>query len=97
MNLSKIDGLFLRGAEIYIVAAGNEKNYIDYTAGIPYLPSDLQKLLDFVRENSFKKLEVKVTFEYKEIMFNKGAEFNNWVELCKLDLNELTKNGEIIQ
>ena len=95
--LSKIDGLFLKGGSAYIYEKGNEDNYIEYIANIPYLPGDLQSIIDLIRETNFKNRESVVTFEYKEMKFIKGANFIEWTNRLKIDLDRLCKEGEIIQ
>ena len=95
--LSKIDNLFLKGGSAYIYEKSNEDNYIEYTANIPYLPGDLQSIIDLIRETNFKNRESVVTFEYKEMLFIKGADFIDWANRMKIDLDRLRKEGEIIQ
>ncbi|MFQ9811268.1 MAG: hypothetical protein ACLRYB_18480 [Segatella copri] len=95
--LSKIDSLFLKGGSAYIYEKSNEDNYIEYTANIPYLPGDLQSIIDLIRETNFKNRESVVTFEYKEMLFIKGADFIDWANRMKIDLDRLRKEGEIIQ
>lgn len=95
--LSRISELFLKGGSAYIYEKGNENNYIEYTANIPYLPGDLQCIIDLIRETSFKNRESVVTFEYKEMMFIKGADFLDWANRMKIDLDRLRQEGEIIQ
>lgn len=95
-TLEKIDGLFIKGASAYIYEKGNENNYVEYNANIPYIAGDFKAFVDLVRE-SFKDRDVVITFEYKELMFNAGEKFIQWVELCKLDLDKLGKEGEIKQ
>lgn len=95
--LSKLENVFIKGASAYIYEKGKDENYVEYNAAIPYLPIDFQRLIDLVRDSSFKNREVVVTFEFKELMFIKGSNFMNWVEMCKLDMNNLRKEGEIIQ
>jgi len=50
-----------------------------------------------VRDTSFKETEVIVNFGYKELLFINGELFTQWLDMNKLDLNELAKDGEIIQ
>ena len=95
--LSKLENVFIKGASAYIYEKGKDENYVEYNAAIPYLPIDFQNLIDLVRDSSFKNREVVVTFEYKELMFIKGSNFMNWVEMRKLDMDNLRKEGEIIQ
>lgn len=96
-QLSKIDGLFIKGGSAYIYERNKEENYVEYNANIHYSPADLRALIDLIRSTSFKDREVVVTFEYKELLFNAGEKFNTWVEMCKLDLDKLCAEGEIIQ
>lgn len=95
--LGKIENVFIQGTSAYIFEKGNDNNYVEYNANIPYTPGDLQAFIDLVRETSFRKREVIVTFEYKELLFVKGQSFINWVELSKEDMDSLRKKGEIIQ
>ena len=95
--LSKIADLFLKGGSAYIYEKSNEDDYIEYTANIPYLPEDLQSIIDLIREINFKNRESIVTFEYKEMIFIKGADFVDWANRMKIDLDRLRKEGEIIQ
>jgi hypothetical protein len=96
-QLSKIDGLFIKGGSAYIYERNKEENYVEYNANIHYTPADLRKLIDLIRSTSFKDRDVVVTFEYKELLFNAGEQFNTWVEMCKLDLDKLYAEGETIQ
>ena len=40
---------------------------------------------------------VNVEFEYKVLRFVQGATFKRWIDMNKLDLNEIRKHGEIVQ
>ena len=89
--LGKIENVFIQGTSAYIFEKGNDNNYVEYNANIPYTPGDLQAFIDLVRETSFRKREVIVTFEYKELLFVKGQSFINWVELSK----EIPRQSEL--
>lgn len=95
-TLEKIDGVFIKNASAYIYEKANEKNYVEYNANILYVAGDLKALIDLVRD-SFNGQEVVITFEYKELVFTTGAKFNQWVDICKLDLDKLEKEGDIKQ
>lgn len=95
--LSKLDGVLIKGATAEIYNKTNTDNYIEFNASVPYWAGDLQSLIDLVRDTSFKETEVIVNFGYKELMFLTGDLFTQWLDMNKLDLNELTKDGEIIQ
>jgi len=96
-KLAQIDGLFIKGGSAFIYEKSDDQNYVEYTAAIYCTADDFKALIDLVRETSFKNRETVVTFEYKELMFMHGSEFNEWVERFKLDLDGLSKKGEIIQ
>lgn len=96
-QLAKHNGVFIKGASAYIYERSNENNYVEYNANILYSASDFQALIDLIRGTSYKNNEAVVTFEYKELVFTKGKEFNDWVEQGHYDMNQLRKNGEIIQ
>lgn len=96
-QLAKFEGLFIKGASAYIYEKSNENNYVEYNANIPYLAEDLRALIDLIRDTSYKNREAVVTFEYKELMFTQGSQFNDWLEQGHYDLTQLGKEGEIIQ
>ena len=96
-QLARYQGLFIKGASAYIYEKGNENNYVEYNANIPYLAEDLRALIDLIRDTSYKNREAVVTFEYKELMFTQGSQFNDWLEQGHYDLTQLRKEGEIIQ
>lgn len=96
-QLAKYEGLFIKGASAYIYEKSNENNYVEYNANIPYLAEDLRALIDLIRDTSYKNREAVVTFEYKELMFTQGSQFNDWLEQGHYDLTQLRKEGEIIQ
>ncbi len=95
--LAKIDGLRILGANAYIYDKKDKGDYVDYNASIAYAPADLRALVDLVRETSFKGMDTVVTFEYQEMNFLKGKDFEDWIEKNKLDMSVLRKEGEIIQ
>lgn len=95
--LSKLDGVLIKGATAEIYDRANMDQYIEFNASVPYWAGDLQSLIDLVRETSFEETEVIVDFGYKELMFVTGDLFTQWLDMNKLDLNNLVENGEIIQ
>lgn len=96
-QLAKYEGLFIKGASAYIYERSNENNYVEYNANIPYLAEDLRALIDLIRDTSYKNREAAITFEYKELMFTQGSQFNDWLEQGHYVLVQLGKEGEIIQ
>ena len=95
--LSKLDGVLIKGATAEIYKKSNNDNYIEFNTSVPYWAGDLQTLIDLVRETSFKDAEVIVNFGYKELTFLTGELFTQWTDMNKLDMNQLAKDGEIIQ
>ncbi|MDD4297039.1 MAG: DUF499 domain-containing protein [Ruminiclostridium sp.] len=95
--LSKLDGVLIRGATAEIYDRLNTNNYIEFNASVPYWAGDLQSLIDLIRDTSFKDKEVIVNFGYKELTFINGELFSQWLDMNKFDLNDLSRNGEIIQ
>ena len=95
--LSKIADVFIRGGSAYIYERSNEDNYVEFDSNIPYTPSDLQTMIELVRETSFKDRDTVVTLEYKELIFTRGQNFNEWIEMFKLDLEQLKREGDIKQ
>lgn len=95
--LSKLDGVLIKGATAEIYNKSNTDNYIEFNASVPYWAGDLQSLIDLVRDTSFKETDVIVNFGYKELVFSTGELFTHWLDMNKFDLNDLAKNGEIIQ
>lgn len=96
-QLAKYEGLFIKGASAYIYERSDENNYVEYNANIPYRADDLRALIDLIRDTSYKNREAVITFEYKELMFTQGSQFNDWLEQGHYDLVQLRKEGEIIQ
>jgi len=95
--LSKLEGVLIKYASAEIYNKTNNDQYIEFTASVPYWAGDLQSLIDLVRDSSFKEKEVIVDFGYKELLFLSGELFTQWIDMNKLDLNDLAKNGEISQ
>ena len=95
--LSKLDGVHIKGATAEIYNKSDTDNYIEFNASVPYWAGDLQALIDLVRDTSFKDTEVIVNFGYKELMFLNGELFSQWLDMNKLDLNNLIKIGDIKQ
>lgn len=95
--LSKLNGVLIKGATAEIYNKSNTDNYIEFNTSVPYWAGDLQSLIDLVRDTSFKETEVIVDFGYKELTFVNGELFSQWLDMNKFDLNDLKKNGEIIQ
>jgi len=95
--LSKLDGVLIKGATAEIYNKSNTEDYIEFNTTVPYWAGDLQSFIDLVRETTFKDTEVIVDFGYKELLFTNGELFTQWLDMNKLDLNELNKIGEIIQ
>ena len=95
--LSKIDGLSVKNTTIYVYDKQDEASYVECAANVAYKPIVLQRLIDNIRETSLEGKDVTVTFEYKDLIFKSGQDFNNWAELSKADLDSLRKNGEINQ
>jgi len=95
--LSKLEGVLIKGASAEIYNKTETDNYIEFNASVPYWAGDLQTLIDIVRETSFKETEVIIDFGYKELLFITGDLFTQWLDMNKFDMNNLTKDGEIIQ
>lgn len=95
--LTKLDGVLIKGATAEVYNKLNNDDYIEFNASVPYWAGDLQSLIDLVRDTSFKEKDVIVDFGYKELIFVTGDLFSQWLDMNKLDLNELIKNGEILQ
>lgn len=95
--LSKLEGVLIKGATAEIYDKQDTKRYIEFSASIPYWAGDLRALIDLVRETSFKDSDVIVDFGYKELTFLTGTLFTQWLNMNKLDMNDLERKGEIIQ
>ena len=97
-RLQKLAGTYIRHFTVVITEKNQADNYMEITtARVPYDASNLQATVDIIRESAFANKDVVVEFEYKSILFTKGAIFKQWVDMNKLDMNELTNLGEIIQ
>lgn len=96
-KLGKIEGVFIRDGGAYIYERSNEDNYVEFNANITYTPDDFKALIELVRDSSFKDRESVVTFDYKELLFIKGQQFNEFIDMFKLDINQLKREGKIKQ
>jgi hypothetical protein len=67
------------------------------TATVPYDAGNLQATVDLIRDSAFAGKDVIIEFEYKTMLYTSGAQFKEWIELNKLDMNDLRKEGDIKQ
>ena len=96
--LQKLPGTYVRHFTVVISQKGEPDNYMEInTAKVPYDAGNLQATVDLIRDSAFAKLDAVVEFEYKTLLFLTGKAFKEWVEMNKLDLNDLTMNGDIKQ
>ena len=97
-NLQKLAGTYIRHFTVTITEKANADNYMEInTARVPYDVSNLQATVDIIRDSAFVDKDVVVDFEYKTILFLNGATFKQWIDMNKLDMNEISKLGEIKQ
>ena len=96
-SLGQISGVKMTGGHVDILERDNTNNYVEFSTNIAYTPGDLQALIDLLREQSFKNTDSVVNLEYKELQFQKGSDFNEWVDKNKLDTNRLRNEGNITQ
>lgn len=98
-ELAKLGQVSLQEATMVVSEKNNVRNYVDLTTNVVYTPKDMQELIDFVRERSFRKqnLESEVTLEYKRLLFASGAKFKEWAARKKFDLAKLGREGDIEQ
>lgn len=96
--LQKLKGTYIRHFTVVLTQKGLADNYMEITtAKVPYDAGNLQATVDLIRDSAFSQMDVVVEFEYKTILFMTGAAFKEWVEMNRLDMNELTRDGEIKQ
>lgn len=97
-KLQKIGGTYVKYFTVTLTEKGNADNYMEInTSKVPYDTSNLQATVDLIRESAFAGKEVIVEFQYKIIRFNQGEDFKRWIDMNKMDMNEISKNGEIKQ
>ena len=97
-NLQKLPGTYIRHFTVTITEKSNANNYMEInTARVPYDASNLQATIDIIRDSAFVGRDVVVDFEYKTILFLSGASFKQWIDMNKMDMNEISKLGEIKQ
>lgn len=97
-RLQKLPGTFVRHFTVVITQKGQSDQYTELNSSkVPYDTGNLQALVDLLRSSAFAGMDVVVEFDYKTIMFTTGAAFKEWVDMNKLDMTELTDNGEIKQ
>ena len=96
--LQSLKGTFVRHFTVVISEKANPDNYMEITtATVPYDASNLQATVDLIRDSAFEGVDVVVEFEYKSIRFTTGAAFKQWVDKNKMDMNEITRLGDIKQ
>lgn len=97
-RLQKLPGTFVRHFTVVITQKGQSDQYTELNSSkVPYDTGNLQALVDLLRSSAFAGMDVVVEFDYKTILFTTGAVFKEWVDMNKLDMTELTDNGEIMQ
>jgi len=97
-KLQKLEGTYIRHFTVAITQKGVSDHYMEInTAKVPYDAGNLQATVDLIRESAFAGVEAVVEFEYKTVLFMTGAAFKQWVDMNKLDMNELTEIGVIKQ
>ena len=97
-KLQSLPGTFVRHFTVVISEKNNPNNYMEITtATVPYDASNLQATVDLIRDSAFEGKDAVVEFEYKAILFATGAAFKQWVDMNKLDMNEITQHGDIKQ
>lgn len=97
-KLKSLTGTYIRHFTVTIYEKNNYDNYMELsTAKVPYDAGNLQATVDLIRESAFEGKDVVIEFEYKTVLFLNGAQFKEWIEINKIDLNDLRKEGEIKQ
>lgn len=97
-KLNSLTDTYIRHFTVTISEKSNPDNYMELTtARVPYDAGNLQATVDLIRESAFGGKDVIIEFEYKTILFINGAQFKQWIELNKIDMNDLRKEGDIKQ
>ena len=97
-KLKSLTGTFIRHFTVTIYEKTNTDNYMELTtATVPYDAGNLQATVDLIRDSAFAGKDVIIEFEYKTMLYTSGAQFKEWIELNKLDMNDLRKEGDIKQ
>ena len=97
-KLQRIAGTYVKYFTVTLTEKGNADNYMEInTSKVPYDTSNLQATVDLIRESAFASKDVIVEFQYKTISFTLGEYFKQWVDMNKMDMNEIGKNGVIKQ
>lgn len=97
-RLQRIDGMYVKYFTVTLTEKGNADNYMEInTSRVPYATSNLRATVDLIRKSAFDGKDVIVEFQYKTISFDLGDFFKRWIDMNKMDMNEIGKNGEIKQ
>ncbi len=98
-ELAALGEVSLQDVTAVISDKSNGRSYVDLTTNAVYAPKNMQEIIDFVRERSFRRqnLESEVTLEYKRLLFKSGAKFKEWAARRKFDLSKLGHEGDIEQ
>ena len=97
-KLKQLPGTFIRQLTVTISDKRNPDKYLEITtAKVEWDIDHLQATVELIRDSAFAGKEVEIEFEYKTILFSSGAAFKQWIEVNKLDADELEKKGIIKQ
>lgn len=97
-KLKSLSNTFIRHFTVTISEKDNLENYMELsTDKVPYDAGNLQATVDLIRDSAFAGKDVIIEFEYKTVLFINGTQFKEWIEINKIDLNDLRKDGEIKQ
>ena len=97
-KLKQLPGTFIRQFTVTISEKLYPDNYMEITtARVPWDADSLQATVDIIRKSAFAGKDVEVEFEYKTILFTTGNAFRQWVEINKLNADELSDKGVIKQ
>ena len=94
--LAQIGGVRLRGG-LYLYEKARETHYVELTAGLPQTPETLLAAIEFIRTTCFQEPGPVVALDYNELQFQTGEGFAQWIDRQRLDLEQLCREGEIVQ
>ncbi|MDR1642517.1 MAG: DUF499 domain-containing protein [Clostridiales bacterium] len=97
-KMEQLPGTRVHKFTVVISEKSNSENYMEIQAvQVPWDVNNLRSMVDLIRDKAFAAKDVEVEFSYKIILFETGAAFKRWIEINKINANELEKEGAIKQ
>ena len=97
-KLKQLPNTFIRKFTVTISDKNDTTKYMEISTNkVEWDTNHLEAAVEIIRDTAFIDKDVEVEFEYKTILFLSGAIFKQWIDINKMNMDDLTKKGEIKQ